>query len=762
MTPRILLSTLLLLSLCTAPSLGVAADNWAGRKLSEVLGELRAAGLPLLYSSQVVSDDLIITSDPGGVLQLERLRGALDDLGLALKELDAGQGYAVVRSDHPPRSRTVAAAAVTTTLDEVSVYASYYQLTRDNNGNNSTYVPRASLEKTAGIEQDVLRSVQYLPGTTGNSVSALTHVRGGYEDENLVRFDGVDLYKPVHLKNFQGLFGLLDPDWVQSLNFYSGAYPVQFGNHNAAVIDVAPRISHNNEYTLGASLLYSRLLGMGSYDGDAGHWLVGYRRSNVSAVLSETEKKIGEPEFEDLLLRHSYTFDSGELRTGLLLLNDDLGLQINQDTQQSSAHDHDIYLWLGWQQDWTPTIHYNVQLSHSQLSGRRTAQIAQDNIAQGELFDRRDAQIWTLDNQLTWQMSERTQWLWGVRFDQSEANYQYTSSANYLAPLSLTFNKPAAEQSQFNAAYHDPDYASWLSVTHQQGAWRAELGLRYDVYPYLRRGSQFSPRFNVSYALTPATSLYVGVGRYMQAEALQMLDSSVAAPQFHEPERMQQYIAGWTQTLSPSLQLRVEGYYKDGSRIAPRSENLLSFVTLASELEIDRVLISPTRSRAQGLELSLTSATQKDFGWWFNYTWSRVQDQINGEYVRRPWDQPHALTAGANWTSHRWLLSGSTTWHTGWTYTPVVLNADGTAATLGARNEQRFKPFSSLELRAQYTLPIRRANLQLFVELRNTLNHDNECCRDVAVNTATGSPTILLENSSALGVIPIAGFNLKF
>jgi hypothetical protein len=56
-------------------------------------------------------------------------------------------------------------------------------------------LPHASLEKTAGIEQDVLRSVQYLPGASNNSLSALNHVRGGYEDEP-ARFDGVELYNP--------------------------------------------------------------------------------------------------------------------------------------------------------------------------------------------------------------------------------------------------------------------------------------------------------------------------------------------------------------------------------------------------------------------------------------------------------------------------------------------------------------------------------------------------------------------------------------
>lgn len=766
MNSRILVLTWLMLGLCAAPGATLAIDtgphNWSGRKLSAVLDELRAAGLPLLYSSQVVGDDLVIATDPGGVLQLERLRIALDDLGLALQELNGGQGYAIVRSNLPPGSRTQTNHIDTAVLDEVSVYASRYQLTRSDTTANNLYVPRDSLEKIAGIEQDVLRSVQYFPGTTGNSVSAQAHVRGGYEDENLIRFDGVDLYKPVHLKNFQGLFGLLDPDSVQSLNFYSGAYPVQFGNHNASVIDIAPRISRDNEYTLGGSLLYSRLLGVGSYHDGDGHWLVGYRRSNVSAVLDQTEKKVGEPHFEDLLLRHSYAFDSGELRMGLLVLDDDLELQLDARGQQATDHDHDIYVWLGWQQDLRNDLHYAAQLSHSQISNARSADLAVDTVNQGSLFDRRSAQLYTLDNQLSWQTDERTQWLWGLRVNRSEANYHYNSHATYFAPLATTFNKPATMQSQFDAAYHDPDYASWLSVTRQQGPLRAELGVRYDVYPYLRHGAQLSPRLNLKYTVNAASALYLGIGRYIQAEALHMLDSSAATPMFHEPERMQQYIVGWTQNLSPTLQLRVEGYHKDGSRIMPRSENLLSFITLASELEIDRVLVSPTRSRAQGIEVSLIAPAQQAFGWWLNYSWSRVQDQINGVYVRRVWDQPHAVTAGASWTGKRWLLSGATTWHTGWSYTPITISADGSTAVLGPRNADRFNAFASLELRAQYSLPVRSAQLQLFIELRNALARNNECCRDVDVSTTSGNPVISIENSSGLGLIPLAGFNLKF
>lgn len=763
MHPRIKIFLLLMLGQ-TAFTNAFAADSWAGRRLTTVLAELRASGLPLLYSSQVVGPELVIEQDPAAVLQLDRLRLALRPLGLELQALEpAALGYAIVRSMQAPTasqpSSSVDSAAA---IDEVTVFASRYNLTRNKPDDTGTYLPHASLEKTAGIEQDVLRSVQYLPGTSSNSLSTLTHVRGGYEDETLVRFDGVELYKPVHLKDFQGLFGLLDPDWVQALNFYSGAYPVQFGNHNAAVIDIKPRATAEGEYTLGSSLLYTRLLSTGSYRNEAGHWLLGYRRSNVAEVMRHTENNIGEPEFEDFVLRHSYAFANSELRVGALRLNDDLELQTDAQQQQARAHDHDSYLWAGWQQAWSQTLNYNLQLTHTQLSNRRTANLARANISNGNLSDHRAARLFTLDGALDLQASEHMRWQWGLHVNRSHASYQYGSAASYLTPLNATFGKQTTTLRSYARQFQEPDYASYLSFNHQQGAWRGEFGLRYDAFPYLSHGSQLSPRVTLQYALNKLGTLHASAGHYIQAQNLYMLDSSASTPNFAMPERMRQYILGWTHTVAPSVQLRIEAYHKQGSRLAPRTENLLSFVTLASELEIDRNTLNATRSRAQGLEVSLTAPAQEAFGWWLNYSWSRVQDQVNGSYIRRSWDQPHALTAGANWTTSRWLLAGSASWHSGWTYTPLLLGNNASTATLGSRNSQRFSDFASIELRAQYSIPVRAAQLQLFLELRNALDRSNECCREVTIDTTSGTPSIAVNNAAALSLIPIAGFNLKF
>jgi hypothetical protein len=114
MNPRIrsLLPALLGLTIVASAH---AADTWTGRRLSSVLDELRANGLPLLYSSQVVGDDLIIAQDPDAILQLDRLRLALQQLGLELQTLEpASPGYAIVRSSRPvaPRTRAPGDAAL--------------------------------------------------------------------------------------------------------------------------------------------------------------------------------------------------------------------------------------------------------------------------------------------------------------------------------------------------------------------------------------------------------------------------------------------------------------------------------------------------------------------------------------------------------------------------------------------------------------------------------------------------------------------------
>ena len=65
-----------------------SVERWSGRRLVEVLDELNAHGVPLLYSSQLVTPELTIESEPKAAAVRDRLEEALKPHGLALEETD--------------------------------------------------------------------------------------------------------------------------------------------------------------------------------------------------------------------------------------------------------------------------------------------------------------------------------------------------------------------------------------------------------------------------------------------------------------------------------------------------------------------------------------------------------------------------------------------------------------------------------------------------------------------------------------------------
>src|SRR5690242_17188044 len=66
--------------LFTALSIAGSA-SWAGRPLVEILAELQAQGLALIYSNQVVTPDLRVRNEPVATKPIDRLQEVLKPLG---------------------------------------------------------------------------------------------------------------------------------------------------------------------------------------------------------------------------------------------------------------------------------------------------------------------------------------------------------------------------------------------------------------------------------------------------------------------------------------------------------------------------------------------------------------------------------------------------------------------------------------------------------------------------------------------------------
>ncbi|HCA80786.1 MAG TPA: TonB-dependent receptor, partial [Bacteroidetes bacterium] len=88
-------------------------------------------------------------------------------------------------------------------------------------------------------QQDLLQSLKILPGIVSTSdVSSRFYVRGGAGDQNLFLFDGIRIYYPFHAL---GIFSSFNPNVVDNVNVYTGAFPPGLGGRLSSVIDVHTR-----------------------------------------------------------------------------------------------------------------------------------------------------------------------------------------------------------------------------------------------------------------------------------------------------------------------------------------------------------------------------------------------------------------------------------------------------------------------------------------------------------------------------------------
>ena len=112
----------------------VALAGLQGRRVSDVLDELRAEGLTFIYNTQIVPAGLLIEREPRAHQGVELAREILAAHGLALSRAAPGV-YAVIVGTAPPESRTAADAMQTpaddTTLEEIVVQTSRYTLAAD-------------------------------------------------------------------------------------------------------------------------------------------------------------------------------------------------------------------------------------------------------------------------------------------------------------------------------------------------------------------------------------------------------------------------------------------------------------------------------------------------------------------------------------------------------------------------------------------------------------------------------------------------------
>lgn len=656
-------------------------------------------------------------------------------------------------------------------IEEVIVVSSRYAL-RGGERASQHSIDAYEVDAVPELGDDALRVANHLPGAASIGLSAQPHFRGGLRDETLVLFNGVELLEPFHLRDFQSVFSGFNPSLVKSVDVYTGGFPARYGDRMSAVMDIEPA---DDADRFGAEVLLSFLTAsasaVGVVDDGRGRWSASARRGNLDMVVDLVNSRVGDPTYSDLFGSFAYALTpETDVEVGFIAYNDDVLLKDLDEGDGEQAHSRyeNAYGWMQVHHDWGPRQFSSSVLSYGNIDHRRDGFINDDDLEEGSssLKDRRSFDLWQLGHRHQWDYSDLVDIEFGGQYAYQRGNYDSVAVLRRGA-LAEIVGLPEEED---RLVATDPEGASgdaYGSIRVLPREWVAlELGLRWDFQDFgTGFEQQISPRLSARVDLSEHTQLRGSMGRFHQAEQIHELQAADGESRFQLPQYSDHYILGLNHRFADSgLSARIEAFYKRVKKPKQRYENLFNALVLMPELASDRVSVDPQEARVRGFEATMRYERDSNFRSWFSYSRSRAEDQLNGRWERRGWDQTHSISSGFIWQSQAWTLSAAVLWHSGWQTTglPDVIEADSEFVL--DRNNTQLPDYLSVDVRLARTWEWPRQSLTLFAEVTNLLDHKNIGAYeyDLEEDEDTGAYLISSEPVDLLPLVPAIGVRWTF
>jgi hypothetical protein len=747
----------------------------AGRPLQEILDEQRAAGLPLVYSSGLVTPGMRVLREPFHREPRLLVDEILEPHGLALQAADGM--YLVVRREpgaapvrQEPSDGAAADPSAPLELERVSVSASRYVLW----ANSQFYVDQRAIQALPDLGEDPVRAAQRLPGSAGGGLSSRAHFRGGENNETAIYLNGLQLLDPFHIRDYHSIFSTIDARAISGMETWTGGFPATWGDRMSGVLLLEThRPDEPLRTELGLSVYNASVLNSGRSAGGGVEWLVSARRSNLDFVLSDD---LGKPDYFDVFAELGLQLaERHRLALNTLYADDQVVVVTENDPaelEQSVSDTRSEHAWVTLDDDWMPDLSSRTVLSWSALDNRRDAEVNDPERMLAAVDDVRRAEIFGLQQDWRFTGLDGHALAAGWSLRRAEANYDYRSRAAYVGFYAHYPGIANPSASDIRAAPDGAGYSLHLSDRWQvTAATGVELGLRWDRQTWTEPDyeNQLSPRLSLLHRFAAGTELRLTWGRYYQSQGIHELQVEDGLDRYFAPQRAEHWIAGIQHRFAGGYRVRAEVYSKSYDRLKPRFENLFDPLAMIPELAPDRVRLDPASARARGVEFTLERRGAGDLEWWAVYSFSRAADAIDGQSQPRSWDQRHAVQAGLAWRPGPWEIGLALSVHSGWPTTALSYTSEEEGdeeiytPLPGPRNAERLGTFAQVDFRISREFAVRRGQLTAFFEVTNATNRDNPCCIDYDIDEdAAGEAFLDRTVDYWLPLLPAIGLHWAF
>ena len=749
---------IVLLACCSVNAAHAQAPDLKGTPLADYLDSLGAQGLRIIYSSDLVNDAQVLLNEPDSSDPKASLSGVLRPYGLTVVDGPSGS-LLVVRDRSAPKEPESGATPETTPLPEIIVTSSLHRLQYVESGSH-TYLERELSTRIPAAAEEAVRLTNRLPGTASGGISSRNHIRGGEVNEVLFLFDGLRLYEPYHLKDFQSVASIVNASAISGIDFYTGGYPVRYGDRMSGVMSMGLREPAKRvETELGLSFFNASALSLGRFGStDQGDWLVAARRGNLDLIADVVDPDFGSPDYQDLLLHIGWEFGPrARISANVLISHDKLRLTDDDVGETANANYDNRVFWLKWGATWSDVLRSETIVSLNDISNDRVASLDLPGIVLGALDETRDFKAIEIQQDWTYSKSDIWSLNLGFRARHQDAEYRHSLVKAVLPPFDQILDNEPLVTRNFDLSPEGAQYAVYSELRWQPfEKVIVDLGLRWDQQTYTTANDdkQYSPRVSVLYRRSDKTEIRLGFGQFYQAQEINELQVSDGVGTFYPAQRARHVVANLKHRFDSGIDLDVSMYRKAFRSLRPRFENVFNSLTLVPELQFDRVMIDAPEAESRGIELMASyGAGEDELFWWLGYAWSEVEDTTTSGKMKRSWDQTHTGKLGVSWRWGAWDISAAGEVHTGWPKTLITTEI----------NSSRYSVFHTLDARVSRDFDLRRGSLTAFLEVTNLYNRQNPCCTEYSIQPGSaGASELLTREKNWLPIVPSLGVVWRF
>lgn len=452
--------------------------------------------------------------------------------------------------------------------------------------------------------------------TTNNAII----IRGNSPRGVLWRFEGVDIPAAFHFPNVDfiggGGYTVLSNQMLRNSDFYTGAFPAEYGNAVSGVFDIKMRTgnSEKREFTAGIGTSGIDLSAEGPFaKGKNSTYLFNYRYSTL-ALLGKMTNFPNLPAFQDL------TFKLDLPTTGYGTFS--FWAMGADDTNKKEADSDNS----NWKTDYDRTgQHYfnhfgAIGLSHRLSFGTKTfllTTISADGMQYGM-----DKKEYTFDARLlSTDYIRSTEGKYSLR---SIVNHKFSSRVS--SRTGVTLNSLFFDN-ELNKAFRSKPEEMIVFVNNSGTAVSAQAFTQFKIdllpglstnigfhsmYLDVNKKATFEPRAGLSWNISQNDELSLAYGLHSQMEELRTYYSQVNNNGTIEmPNRnldfmkSHHFVLGYNRKLSDVMRIKIEPYYQMLVDIPVYANSSFSIINITSNWAINRKLENSGTGKNYGIDVTV-------------------------------------------------------------------------------------------------------------------------------------------------------------